>query len=82
MGTKEKLEADAFEAKQINLFWEKKEFDCKVKVRYRTKAVSCHVIIENERAKVILNEPVFGLAKGQIAAFYDENKLIGGGVIC
>ncbi|DAB41208.1 MAG TPA: tRNA 2-thiouridine(34) synthase MnmA [Sulfurovum sp. UBA12169] len=82
VGTKEKLEADAFEAKQINLFWEKKEFDCKVKVRYRTKAVSCHVIIENERAKVILNEPVFGLAKGQIAAFYDENKLIGGGVIC
>ena len=82
VGTKEKLEADAFEAKQINLFLEKKEFDCKVKVRYRTKAVSCHVIIENERAKVILNEPVFGLAKGQIAAFYDENKLIGGGVIC
>ncbi|MDQ1324990.1 MAG: tRNA-uridine 2-sulfurtransferase [Campylobacterota bacterium] len=82
VGTKEKLEVNAFEARQINLFEKKKEFDCKVKVRYRTKAVACHVTIENERAKVSLDEPVFGLAKGQIAAFYDGHKLIGGGVIC
>ncbi|MCD6654128.1 MAG: tRNA 2-thiouridine(34) synthase MnmA [Sulfurovum sp.] len=82
VGTKEKLEVNAFEAKQINLFEEKKEFDCKVKVRYRTKAVACRVTIENERAKVSLEEPVFGLAKGQIAAFYEGHKLIGGGVIC
>jgi tRNA-specific 2-thiouridylase len=82
VGTKEKLEVDAFEAKQINLFEGKKEFDCKVKVRYRTKAVACRVTIENERAKVSLEEPVFGLAKGQIAAFYEGHKLIGGGVIC
>ena len=53
-----------------------------VKVRYRTKAVPCHVKIEGDRAKVELQEPVFGLAKGQIAAFYEEDKLNGGGVIC
>jgi len=82
VGTKEKLEENAFEVKQINLFKELSDFDCMVKVRYRTTAVPCHVTIKEGRARVILNEPVFGLAKGQIAAFYEEDKLLGGGVIC
>lgn len=82
VGTKEKLEENAFEVKQINLFKDLTEFDCAVKVRYRTQAVPCHVVIEGETAKVTLNEPVFGLAKGQIAAFYEDDKLLGGGVIC
>ena len=82
VGTKEKLEEHEFEVKQINLFKDLTEFDCMVKVRYRTSAVPCHVSINDGRAKVVLEEPVFGLAKGQIAAFYEEDKLIGGGVIC
>ncbi len=82
VGTKEKLEENAFEVKQINLFKELVEFDCTVKVRYRTQAVPCHVVIKGGKAKVTLQEPVFGLAKGQIAAFYEEDKLLGGGVIC
>jgi tRNA-specific 2-thiouridylase len=82
VGTKEKLEENAFEVKQINLFKALSEFDCTVKVRYRTQAVPCHVVIKEGRAKVTLDEPVFGLAKGQIAAFYEEDKLLGGGVIC
>jgi tRNA-specific 2-thiouridylase len=39
-------------------------------------------VINDGRAKVILQESVFGLAKGQIAAFYEDDKLLGGGVIC
>jgi tRNA-specific 2-thiouridylase len=81
VGTKEKLEENAFEVKQLNLFKELIEFDCTVKVRYRTRAVPCHVIISEGKARVTLKEPVFGLAKGQIAAFYEEDKLLGGGVI-
>ena len=82
VGTKEKLEENAFEVKQLNLFKELTAFNCMVKVRYRTQAVPCHVVINDGRAKVTLEEPVFGLAMGQIAAFYDDDKLIGGGVIC
>jgi len=82
VGTKEKLEENAFEVKQMNLFKDVAEFDCMVKVRYRTQAVPCHVIIDEGRAKVTLKEPVYGLAHGQIAAFYDGEKLLGGGVIC
>ena len=82
VGTKEKLQAFAFEIKQINLFEERDTFECTVKVRYRTQAVPCKVHVEGERGKVTLLEPVFGLAHGQIAAFYDGKRLIGGGVIC
>jgi len=82
VGTKEKLEENAFLVKQLNMFANLSEFDCSVKVRFRTTAVPCHVKIEVDRATVILKEPVFGLAQGQIAAFYEEDKLLGGGVIC
>jgi len=82
VGTKEKLEENSFELKQINLFENLNKFECKVKVRYRTTGVPCTIYIEDSKAKVILHEPVFGLAKGQIAAFYEEDKLLGGGVIC
>ncbi|HEY9129767.1 MAG TPA: tRNA 2-thiouridine(34) synthase MnmA [Sulfurovum sp.] len=82
VGTKDQLEEHEFEVKQINLFKELSDFKCTVKVRYRTTAVPCHVVINGDRAKVVLDEPVFGLAKGQIAAFYEDDKLIGGGVIC
>jgi len=81
VGTKEKLEANTFEVRHLNMFKELNEFDCTVKVRYRTRAVPCHVKIDGNGASVVLKEPVFGLAKGQIAAFYDGAKLLGGGVI-
>ncbi len=82
VGTKEKLEENEFEVKQLNLFGDLTNFTCHVKVRYRTHAVPCSVTIKEGRAKVVLDEPVFGLAKGQIAAFYEGNRLLGGGVIC
>ncbi len=82
VGTREKLEVHDFEVKQINLFEDLTDFDCDVKVRYRTTAVPAHVSIKGERATVTLKEPVFGLAKEQIAAFYEDERLLGGGVIC
>jgi tRNA-specific 2-thiouridylase len=82
VGTREKLEVNAFEVKEINLFDALSDFRCSVKVRYRTQAVPCRVIVEQGRARVLLDEPVFGLAHGQIAAFYDGERLLGGGVIC
>ncbi len=65
----------------LNMFHDKKEFDTTVKLRYRTKAIPCHVEIKDNRAYLELKEGVFGVATGQAAVFYDENKLIGGGWI-
>ena len=63
------------------MFDNRKEFDTTVKLRYRTKAVECHVKIENYIAYLTLKESVFGVAVGQAAVFYDDDKLIGGGWI-
>ncbi len=82
VGKKEELAENSFYIKDINMFEELKEFKSMVKVRFRTRAVACSVKIEDDKAKVILDEPVYGLAKGQISAFYMEDRLIGGGVIC
>ena len=82
VGKKEELAENSFSIKDINMFEELKEFKSMVKVRFRTRAVPCSVKIEEDKAKVILDEPVYGLAKGQISAFYMEDRLIGGGVIC
>ena len=81
VGTKEDLEVWDVTIGNINLFDERTEFDTTVKLRYRTKAVPCHVRIEGETAQITLGEPVLGVAAGQAAVFYDGDRLIGGGWI-
>jgi tRNA-specific 2-thiouridylase len=81
VGKKEELACYSVILDNLNMFSDVKEFDTKVKLRYRTKAVECHVKIENDKAYVTLKEAVFGVAVGQAGVFYDENKLIGGGWI-
>lgn len=81
VGKRDELECKSVVLKDLNMFADAKEFDATVKLRYRTKAVSCHVVIKDKKAYVTLKESVFGVAKGQAAVFYKENKLIGGGWI-
>ena len=81
VGLKSELECFDVELKDINMFDERISFDTTVKLRYRTYAVPCHVEIEGNTAKIKLHEPVLGVAAGQAAVFYDDNKLIGGGWI-
>ena len=81
VGLKAELECFDVQLKDINMFDDRSSFDTMVKLRYRTYAVACHVEIEGETAKIKLHEPVLGVASGQAAVFYDDNKLIGGGWI-
>ena len=81
VGKKDELSCFSVVLDNLNMFSEQKEFETTVKLRYRTKAVSCKVKIENEKAYVSLKDPVFGVAIGQAAVFYDDDKLIGGGWI-
>jgi len=82
VGKKDELEAHKFELKKINLFKAIDGKDVTVKVRYRTRAIPCNVTMNKEKASVTLEEPVFGLAYGQVAVFYEGEKVIGSGVIC
>jgi len=81
VGKKEDLACYDVKLNNLNMFDERKEFDTTVKLRYRTKAVECHVKIEEDIAYLTLKESVFGVAVGQAAVFYDDDKLIGGGWI-
>jgi len=82
VGKREKLEVHTFKVEGLSWLVEDIPLVCEVKVRYRTHAIGCEVIQTEEGSiEVKLHEPVFGLAKGQIAAFYAKEKLLGGGVI-
>ncbi|WP_373036044.1 tRNA 2-thiouridine(34) synthase MnmA [Sulfurimonas sp.] len=82
VGKKDELACNSVILEHLNMFNDLDEFDTTVKLRYRTTAVPCHVKIENNKAIVTLKESVFGVATGQAAVFYDNDKLIGGGWIC
>jgi tRNA-specific 2-thiouridylase len=81
VGTREKLAKNFFSIDRINLFEDLERFECQVKVRYRTRAVPAIVNIGEKRGSVELEEPVYGLARGQFAVFYDKDRVLGGGVI-
>jgi tRNA-specific 2-thiouridylase len=76
------LEVRQIEIEGVNLMDDRMCFTCDVKVRYRTKRVPCHVEInEDGKALITLSEPVFGVAAGQGAVFYENDRLLGGGWI-
>jgi len=82
VGKRDELEAHTFNLKKINLFKSLEGIEVTVKVRYRTRAILCNVVLNGESGSVELSEPVFGLAYGQVAVFYEGNKVVGSGVIC
>jgi tRNA-specific 2-thiouridylase len=81
VGKRDELACYGVEIKDINMFDERKSFECTVKLRYRNAGVRCSVDITDDTATVTLKEPVFGVAVGQAAVFYEEKRLIGGGWI-
>ncbi len=81
VGKREELDTRSLEIEYLNMFDERKSFDTTVKLRFRSKAVSCHVEIDGDYAKIELKEPAYGVASGQAAVFYDDDKLLGGGWI-
>ena len=80
-GKKEELEVNEFEVRDINMFESLTSFECEVKVRYRSYGIRAHVELGESNGIVKLNEPAYGVASGQYAVFYDEQRLIGSGVI-
>lgn len=53
-----------------------------VQIRYRSTAVPVTVIpLENSRARIVFDEPQFSVTPGQAAVWYDEDKVLGGGII-
>ncbi len=81
VGTREQLQKRRVVLSGLNMFVEEKEFEAAIKIRYRMPKVKCSVKIDSKAALVELEEPVYGLAKGQAGVLYDGERLIGGGWI-
>lgn len=56
-------------------------FSCGVKIRYRTPERHGEVHVKGDTARVDFAQPVWGAAPGQLAVFYDGDRVIGGGTI-
>ncbi|RUM44098.1 MAG: tRNA 2-thiouridine(34) synthase MnmA [Hydrogenimonas sp.] len=82
VATQDKLLAHRIKIERTNLIDDRRDFSCDVKIRYRTKRIPCHVTVDkNNQAVIELQEPVYGVAVGQAAVFYEGEKLLGGGWI-
>ncbi|MEA3314994.1 MAG: tRNA 2-thiouridine(34) synthase MnmA [Campylobacterota bacterium] len=81
VGKKDDLAIDFVIIKDINMFIEDKSFECEVKLRFRSVTVNCKVDIKEDKGTIKLEEPIYGVATGQTAAFYNDDKLIGSGLI-
>lgn len=81
VGKKPSLEINEVIAQELNMYIDDKKFSCGVKLRYRSNTIPCKVKIEDNKAYISLKEPAFGVASGQLAVFYDGNKVIGSAFI-
>ena len=81
VGKKEDLAVYNVVINDLNMFIEDKEFECAVKLRYRANMVPCKVKIQGTQVFIELVEPVFGVATGQVAVFYEDEKVLGSGWI-
>jgi len=81
VGKKDKLAISEVVCENLNMYIDDLKFTSTVKLRYRTKAVKCSVNIQNNLCQIVLEEPVYGVASGQVAVFYDGDKVIGSGWI-
>lgn len=81
VGKKEDLAVYEVKCDKLNMFVEDKNFVCDVKLRFRSVTVKCEVTINDDIAHIKLKEPVYGVACGQAAVFYDQDKVVGSGWI-
>lgn len=53
-----------------------------VQIRYRSQPVGVTIIpIEDDKVRLVFDEPQFGITPGQAAVWYNDDILLGGGII-
>ena len=75
------LSSTSLSAKKTNWFVDKLEVNQDVQVRYRQAALRGIVLKADQDFQVEFGEPVRAIAKGQTAAIYDGDLLLGSGII-
>lgn len=85
IGDEEDIFKDSLIAKDLNFIpFDRLEKEIKVmaKIRYSAKETSATIMpIEGDRVKVVFDEKVRAITPGQAVVFYDEDVVVGGGII-
>ena len=85
VGEEDKLYKNEMLVKKINLLAVDridKPMEVAVKTRYSQKEAEATIeMIDNDTVKVTFKEPQARITPGQSAVFYDEDTVIGGGII-
>lgn len=58
-----------------------KEKDIEAKIRYGHPSVKVKLKTENRKLKILFSKPVRAITPGQSIVFYDNNEMLGGGII-
>jgi tRNA-specific 2-thiouridylase len=83
LGPREECRARSMRVQDLNWigFDPPAAFETRVQVRYHHEPVPCVVRLAGKSAEVSFERPEFAVAPGQGAAFYDGERLLGGGWI-
>ncbi len=78
---KAKIYRDEFVVRCLNWFADPGKRKIKVKVRYNSKKVTCRLDLKESLVKVKLSDKIEAITPGQIAVFYDRDRVLGAGTI-
>jgi tRNA-specific 2-thiouridylase len=81
VGLKEELKVEQFVLSDFVNYIGEMAFEATVKIRYRSHKTPCFVKVEQTKALVTLHAPVYGLAPGQYAVFYQDDRVVASGII-
>jgi tRNA-specific 2-thiouridylase len=84
LGTKEDLEKQLITVGKYNLIKYASlpdNFEALTKIRYKDAGTLANISVENNKLNVLFQSPVSAVAPGQSAVFYENDDLVGGGII-
>lgn len=84
LGTKEELQGQTFYACHVNLMKYAQipdGLEVAAKIRYRSQGGTARLYPENDKLRVVFQQPVDSITPGQSAVFYEGADVIGGGII-
>jgi len=85
LGTQHHLARNAMSVRQLSMSkytsLENRELETSTKIRYNDDGTAAKITQEGDLMKVVFHEPVFAIAPGQAAVFYEGEDVVGGGWI-
>ncbi len=84
LGTKDDLEKQLITVGKYNLIKYASltdNFEALTKIRYKDPGTLANITADNGKLNVLFHSPVSAVAPGQSAVFYEDDDLVGGGII-